>query len=132
PRRGFFSLRVTDQDHRGRATLDLQVLPFLLPPLPSPLIDTADNRWQRSKSIVTDRFWAVTERKEPQSIVQPSNERSAYRSTGELIRIAWYGQNASVLQTLLTDTFLVKLPIMNHFESFDHVLCRSNIKKSYK
>ncbi|RZS13484.1 hypothetical protein BHM03_00045078 [Ensete ventricosum] len=45
-----------------------------------------DNSRRRSKSTVTDRFRVVTGRKQPQSMVPPSNEWFAYRSAGEPVR----------------------------------------------
>ncbi|RWW17981.1 hypothetical protein GW17_00018059 [Ensete ventricosum] len=80
----------TDRDCRGRAVPDLQVLPFL----PSPLADTARERVRRLTSIVTNRFLAVTRRKQPQSMIPPSSGRSACWSTtgsvgNDRFRLSW-------------------------------------------
>ncbi|RWW08113.1 hypothetical protein GW17_00028476 [Ensete ventricosum] len=59
-------------DCRGRVASDLQVLPFLLPLLPSSSLqpgrsqaDTALQRATTVKSIVTNLFRAVTRQKQP-------------------------------------------------------------------
>ncbi|RWW11261.1 hypothetical protein GW17_00025140 [Ensete ventricosum] len=63
---------------QAKSSIGLQILP--------PLVDTAqnrslppDNNRRRSKSTVIDRFQVVTGRKQPQSMVPPDSEWSAYR-----------------------------------------------------
>ncbi|RWW27647.1 hypothetical protein GW17_00007912 [Ensete ventricosum] len=58
PCRDFFSPRATNRDHRGRVVPNLQVVPFLLPLLPSLSVDTAR---QRAATVEIDCYRLISD-----------------------------------------------------------------------
>ncbi|RWW18251.1 hypothetical protein GW17_00017773 [Ensete ventricosum] len=63
PRQGFFFPWAIDRDYRGKTAPDLQILPFLLHLLPSPLTNTTRQRAATVEPLSADRFQAITRRK---------------------------------------------------------------------